>query len=125
MREVQAMEQALAHLSDVAGKLVVSCRSLQDAVIRGGRDRVNLAEVPYATAEVLATATRAVLVVTGLPDLFGLLPPSTTLAEVVAGGAEVRVLGQDRLRADPAGGPSLRALACSGAQVATVPVIPP
>lgn len=125
MPEVQDMEQALVHLSDVAGKLLVSYRSLQDAVIRGGRDRVGPAEVPYATAGLLAAAARSVLVATGLPDQFGLLPPSATLAEVAAGGAEVRVLGQDRLRADPVGGPPLRALARCGVQVATVPVIPP
>ena len=125
MPEVQDVEQALVHLSDVAGQLLVCYRSLQDAAIRGGRDRIDPSEMPYVTAKLLAAASRSVLVTTGLPDQFGLLPPSTILAEVAAGGAEVRVLGQDKVRADPAGGRSLRALAGCGVQVATVPVIPP
>jgi len=123
--EIHALEEALAHLGEVAGKLAVAYRVLQDTVTGGGRDHVSPAEVPQAAVGLLATATRDVLVVAGLPDLLGLLPPSTTLAEVAAEGAVVRVLGQDRLRADRVGGPPLRALARSGAQVATVPVIPP
>jgi DNA-binding CsgD family transcriptional regulator len=125
MPEVQDVEQALVHLSDVASKLLVSYRSMQDAVVRGGRDRIGPSQLPYATAELLAAAAHSVLAITGLPDQFGLLPPSTILAEVAAGGAEVRVLGQDGVRADPVGGQSLRALARCGVQVATVPVIPP
>jgi len=125
MLEVHVLEKALAHLSDVGSELLVACRSLQDAASTVGCDRVDPAEVPRATAGLLATATRAVLAVTGLPDVLGLLPLSMTLAKVVDGGAEVRVLVQDRLRADRDGGPALRALARSGVQVATVPVTPP
>jgi len=124
MPEVQVLEEALAHLGEVASKFVAAYQSLQDAVAGGDRDRVSPADVPRAIAGLLAGATRSVVAVTGLPDPFGLLPPSTLLAEVAASGAEVRVLGPDRLRADR-GGLSLRALARSGAQVATVAVIPP
>jgi len=126
MPEVHAMEEALAHLGDVAGRLLVAYRSLEDTVLGGDRDRVDPAEVPQTIADLLAGATRSVLVVTGLPDLLGLLPPIMTLAETAAaGGAEVRVLGHDKLRADRLAGLSLRALARSGAQVATAPVVPP
>jgi DNA-binding CsgD family transcriptional regulator len=124
MAEVRALEEALAHLGDVAGRLLVAYRSLEGAA-SGDRVRVNPAEVPHAAAELLASATRTVLVVTGLPDPLGLLPSHTTLAEIAAGGTEVRLLGQDELRADRTGGPSLRVLARGGVQVATVPVIPP
>jgi DNA-binding CsgD family transcriptional regulator len=125
MPEARALEEALAHLGEVASKLVVAYRSLQDAVVGGDRDRVNPAEVPQAMAGLLVSATHTVLAVTGLKDTFGLLSPGTLLAEIAAGDAEVRVLGQDKLRVDRVGGLSLRALASSGAQVATTPVVPP
>jgi DNA-binding CsgD family transcriptional regulator len=124
MLEVRGLEQALAHLGEAASKLVVAHRSLHDAVAGGDHDHVSPAEVPQAIAGLLAGATRTVLTVTGLPDPLGVLP-ATTLAEAAARGAAVRVLGQDKLRSDRVAGPLLRALACSGAQVATAPVIPP
>ena len=125
MPEIHAMEEALAHLGEVASKLLVAYRSLQDTVFDGDNDRVDPSEVPQAIADLLASATRSVLVVTGLPDLPGLLPTSATLAGAAAGGAAVRVLGHDKLRAEGVPGLSLRALARSGAEVATAPVVPP
>jgi DNA-binding CsgD family transcriptional regulator len=124
MPEVHALEEALAHLGEVASKLLVAHRFLQDTVV-GDRDYVSLGEVPQAIAELLASATRTVQVVAGLPDPLGLLSASTLLRETATGGPVVRVLGQDKLRADRVAGMSLRALACSGAQVATAAVTPP
>lgn len=124
MPEIHAMEEALAHLSEVASKLLVAYRSLQDTVFGGDNDRVDPGEVPQAMADLLASATRSVLIVTGLPDLPGLLPTSATLAGAAAGGAAVRVLGHDKLR-EGVPGLSLRALARGGAEVATAPVVPP
>jgi DNA-binding CsgD family transcriptional regulator len=124
MPEARVLE-ALDRLGEVASLLVVAYRSLQDAVAGGDSDQVSPAEVPRAAAGLLAGASRTVLAVTGLPDALGLLPSSTILAGIAAGGAGVRVLGQDKLRADRAGGQLLSALARSGAQVATAPVIPP
>jgi hypothetical protein len=123
--EIHAMEEALAHLGEVASRLLVAYRSLQDAVVGADRDRVEPGEVPQTIADLLASATRSVLVVTGLPDLLGLLPTSVTVAKAAAGGAAIRVLGHDKLRADRVAGLPLRALANSGAQVATAPAVPP
>lgn len=125
MPEIHAMEEALADLGEVASKLLVAYRSLQDTVFDGDNDRVDPGEVPQTIADLLATATRSVLVVTGLPDLPGLLPTSATLAGAAARGAAVRVLGHDKLRAEGVSGLSLRALARGGAEVATAPVVPP
>jgi DNA-binding CsgD family transcriptional regulator len=125
MPEIHALEEALAHLGEVASKLLVAHRSLQNTVFGGDNDCVDPGEVPQAVADLLASATRSVLVVAGLPDLPGLLPPSATLVEAAAGGAAVRVLCHDKLRADGVAGLSLRALARGGAQVATAPVVPP
>jgi len=125
MPEVSDLEEALARLGEVASKLVVSYRSLQDAVAGGDRDCVTPAEVPRAIAGLLAGVTRTVLAVAGQPDPLGLLSSGTLLVDIAAGGAEVRVLGQDKLRADRAAGLWLRALARSGARVATAPVVPP
>jgi DNA-binding CsgD family transcriptional regulator len=125
MREVHALEEALAHLGEVASKLLVDHRFLQDTVVGGDQDYVSQGEVPQAIAELLASATHTVQVVAGLPDLLGLLSASTPLGEAATGGPVVRVLGQDKLRADRVAGMSLRALACSGVQVATAPVTPP
>jgi hypothetical protein len=124
MPEVHALEEALAHLGDVASKLLVAHRSLQATAVADDRDRVDPGEVPQAIAGLLASANRTVLMVTGLPDPFSLLL-SATLVEAAAEGTTVRVLGEDKLRSDRIAGPSLRSLARSGAQVATAPVVPP
>jgi DNA-binding CsgD family transcriptional regulator len=123
MPEVRALEEALAHLGEVATKLVVAYRSLQGSVVGG--DRVDPTGVPQAAAELLASATRTVLAVTDLPDILGLLRPGALLGGIAAGGVEVRVLGSDKLRVDRVAGASLHALARGGVQVATAPVTPP
>jgi hypothetical protein len=63
MPEVHAMEKALAHLGEVAGELLAAHRFLQDTFVGVGRDRVDPGEVPQTIADLLASATRTVLVV--------------------------------------------------------------
>jgi DNA-binding CsgD family transcriptional regulator len=122
--ELFALDRALAQLSAAAIGMIAACRSCRSASTTGYGDRLSLAEVTAAAAQ-LAAGARTVHAVTGRPDVLGLLTPGPLLRVLGESSAQMKVLCQDVLRTDMGGRRALRELVRSGAQVATTPVPPP
>jgi len=122
--EVAGLDRALAQLSEAAIGLIAAFRSSRSAGTPGYGDRLSLAEVTAAAAQLAADA-RTVHAVTGRPDVLGLLAPGPLLRVLGESSAQMKVLCQDVLRTDTGGRRALRELVRSGARVATTPAPPP
>lgn len=123
--QLAAKHRALGDLREAADRLIDVCLSCPGAGMTGADRYLSPGDAAGATADLLAAAAHIVHAVPGRRDPFGLLQPGPLHQAIGSRRADVKIICQDGMRADIAGGRALRGLASAGALVATAPVPPP